>query len=380
MTERAWWDEDLALSISSYQKDHLAGAEACERILSGPLTPPSHIEECVRRNATWYLDPLSRIGGPVFGEPPYTGSRQITLGKDNIAKPDGWSLFNPSIAADSDTMRCIVRSSNYHIEESGRYVIHDDDGVIRTRNYIGTVSPELGFGDWLKLDTSGVVYGQKSYLVQGFEDCRLFRSMGRWSFSATVRDNHPQAVCQIAVADVDMYNECQNLRIVGDGRHHEKNWMPFTGSPAGPRWVYSLDPPKVVELLPITNQVWTINSPLYGPAVARSFKGGSQVVLMPRHGQRLCLVHESVDFDPGTVPRRVYQHRFCLLDNNAVLRKVSLPFCFEGRGIEFAAGLVIQGDSVIISYGVNDERAMLLRVPLAQVQSMLREPINYAYL
>ena len=377
MTDRAWWDEDLALTIDSYQKDHRAGAEACERLLSRPGLPP-HIEDCVRLNQTWYLEPLAAVRTGVFSEPPYRTAVPVTLGVHNLV-PDGWSLFNPSIARIGRDWRMIVRSSNYHIESSGRYNIHDPDGIIKTRNYVGIVTRSLELGDWYPIDTSAVDHDKLPYLVQGFEDCRLFELHDKWMFSATVRDRHPDGMCQIALVDLDVFNEATNLRVVSDPRRHEKNWMPWQGGAIAPTWVYSLDPPRKVEL--VGDQLWTTNSPLHGPYIARSFKGGSQVIWCPDEEDwdwsHLCLVHESVDFPEGTIPRRVYQHRFVGIDHNVGAAMISLPFCFEARGIEFAAGMIYdeEENSLVISYGVNDERAMLLRVPFEQVMAMMRGPL-----
>ena len=203
MTDRSWWGEDFERTISSYQKgSHAEGMEACERLLSDTKPLPPDIERFTRQNQTWYLMGSLAGVGNLFVEPPYSASFTLEIPKYR----GGWSLFNPSIAADNrGNLKIILRSSNYHIEKSGRYTIHDGE-VIRTINWIARIEPD-GDGWHLDsvatIDTDDVDQGRLPYLVQGFEDARLFYGDGTWQFLATVRDRHPDGLCQIARCSLD---------------------------------------------------------------------------------------------------------------------------------------------------------------------------------
>jgi predicted GH43/DUF377 family glycosyl hydrolase len=48
-------------------------------------------------------------------------------------------------------------------------------------------------------------------------------------------------------------------------------------------------------------------------------------------------------------------------------------FKFDGVRIEFAAGLVVDGTDVIISYGYKDVVAKLAKIKLAKVKKMIKE-------
>ncbi len=51
--------------------------------------------------------------------------------------------------------------------------------------------------------------------------------------------------------------------------------------------------------------------------------------------------------------------------------RISRPFIFQKRGIEFAAGLIRDGDDLVVSYGVDDKTAWLMRTSLNSVMEFL---------
>lgn len=370
----SWWDEDLELSISSYLNfsERDAGMEACERLLSRVGLPPD-VEQATRRNQTWYLDPLC-VPEAAFREP---GAYFVPVPFTFPVIP-GWSRFNPSIALGSKgEWRCIVRSSNYTIDGDGRYVIPpEDNGVIRTQNYLVDIESDLVAANPLPINTEQVDGDRVPYLVQGFEDCRLFWHDRAFHFSATVRDRHPDGTCQIAVCRLQK-NHVATMRLASGRRRHEKNWMPipFSWEWGSPQFLYSCAPTiRRSARAHGPNYYWTGRD---GPWVARSFSGGSQVVHVPHLGY-LAVVHEAITFDQKPVNatnRRIYQHRFVRFNVDFRVIQVSRPFCFHGKGIEFAAGLIVEDNDVIVSYGVNDAQAYLVRLPLEHVRAMLRDPL-----
>ena len=321
---------------------------------------PEEIELATRRNQTWYLKPIAATGSATFREPPYVTAREITF-----PVPEGWSRFNPSIAADPDgNLAMLVRSSNYTVDGEMRYTIHDDEEVIRTRvSLVDSIDPETSPSvDRYPINDLEPYQEEPVFPVAGYEDARLFWHDG-WRFSATVRDRHPRGVCQMVLCDLDG-EDVVGERILSGVQRHEKNWMPIAGM--GLLWLDSCHP---------TTQRF-VNGHFTGypaPWIARHFSGGSQVIDI--RGERLALIHEAIDL-PGANPARVYQHRFVSFHRTGTwIERISDPFCFHGRGIEFAAGMVLTGDDLIISYGVGDASAWLLRLPLEQALGMLRSPL-----
>jgi hypothetical protein len=86
-------------------------------------------------------------------------------------------------------------------------------------------------------------------------------------------------------------------------------------------------------------------------------------------GGRLLLIHEV-----SVQGLRYYLHRFVRVDPDWRIDRVSRPFFFRNRGVEFAGGATLthEGTDLLITYGVEDREAWLCRIPLAGVLDLLR--------
>jgi hypothetical protein len=75
--------------------------------------------------------------------------------------------------------------------------------------------------------------------------------------------------------------------------------------------------------------------------------------------------------------RRVYWHRFVLLDDVFSFRTATNPFTFFQPGIEFCSGLARDPftGQLILGFGVNDESAWLGFVDEADVLRALAESV-----
>jgi hypothetical protein len=103
-----------------------------------------------------------------------------------------------------------------------------------------------------------------------------------------------------------------------------------------------------------------------------SISGSSQVVQVAPNTY-LAVVHEA-RFIPGR-PTRYYQHRFVSFDRHGNLTKISPPFVFHDRTVEFCAGLAYfpAADRLLLSYGVRDCEAWMAWVDLDDVISFLED-------
>jgi hypothetical protein len=335
-----------------YCGEHDAGRRACERLMRLPLSAEK--EEKVRSNRTWYTRTLSDQG--VAAE--FT---KIDVPPARV----GWSLFNPSVVSHGDRLLVNVRSSNYRIDENGRYVIPPEDReAIRTFNCL--VEPGDGHARYWAAD-----YEASGFAVTGLEDVRLNSVEGELIASATIRNwADRDGTCRIGVGKLETFDRIQDLRChdTVSGRH-EKNWMPITGRR---EWLYSCSHEGRTCIVNECGDDWTVTAHAEAPLVARGFRGGSQLVEHPwAPGLWWAIVHE-VAVSGG---RRVYEHRFVMFDEGADWRitRVSQPFAFrETRSIEFAAGLAVSGqDTLVASFGVRDAEAWLAYVPIADVLNIM---------
>lgn len=353
-------EHDIALAIHSYYVgEHDAGRRACERLLSKPDLSPE-VEQMVRANRTWYTPTLDEL----------VDCRHHRI--DIEPAHEGWSLFNPTLLVHGDLVG-IVRSSNYQIID-GRYEMPaSDGGQIRTRNIL------VRFHDDLRVASARLItdpdYPATGYPVTGLEDCRLRHTKAGVGVSATVRDVGPfDGRARIATADLDLKTATLSGLLVLDGlnaQEHEKNWMPFVGDRDG--WLYAANfkgHTVTVDADATIPGAWQLSQRMAAPALARGFRGGSQLV--PMGLGWLGLVHEVAVVDG----RRVYEHRFVWLDERLSVARVSPAFAFrEKQAIEFAAGLAVVGNCthqrLVASYGVRDAEAWLCEISLSSMEGLL---------
>jgi predicted GH43/DUF377 family glycosyl hydrolase len=274
-----------------------------------------------------------------------------------------WPQFNPSIAADGDGFRMIVRTSNYRLEDG---VYHFEPGsVVRTINYVVALDAALRVTEVAVLEDASEGPPIHPASVLGYEDCRLLRVGDGWVATATVRDRNAEERDEIALLELDGAR-VSAVHIAGStpGRN-EKNWMPFTDG-GTLHFVYGLDPPAVLR--------WDAGSAsttvVAGDPVRERgrYRGGSQGVEVD--GGWLFVVHEAL----GWGAHRRYVHRFVLLDAEHRLVGVSPPFTFAHEPIEFCAGIAPRGGDLVLSFGIEDQEAHLAVVSRDEVIELLAPP------
>ena len=162
-------------------------------------------------------------------------------------------------------------------------------------------------------------------LVVGLEDMRLF-NVGHILFaSATVRqlrqDGLPEQVC----VEIASNGYLENMkRLTHEPLACEKNWMPIVDH--SHRWMYRAD--EITDGHGSNLKFdckWDIGA----------LGGGTQVI--PFHQGYLAIVHEARQI-PGR-PTRYYLHRFVSWDADFNIVKISKPFGFHEKTIEYAMGL-----------------------------------------
>lgn len=317
-------------------------------------TCPAEIRYSARTNLYWHTQPLSRYC------PSFKG-KQL-----HFKAPAGYTAMNPSVEVCNEHISCNIRCVNYTMDEHGRYMIGEKqcgDAPIDTRNFV------------VKLDADMNVNHPRELLwhrpppawdmVTGLEDIRLWRYHGHQWFSATVREQNAGGVCQMIQGklafDVDpKFMHVTEWKIISGVEHHEKNWMPINERSLTPAYMHRLD---------------TIIEPADGKTKndvnlhVGDISGSSQVI--PFNAGLLAVVHEA-SVDP-TNGKRTYWHRFAWFEKDGYLRRLSLPFVFYDRQIEFCAGLAAHPNhkDLIISFGVRDAEAHVATVAIEEVSRMV---------
>jgi predicted GH43/DUF377 family glycosyl hydrolase len=263
---------------------------------------------------------------------------------------NGWHPTNPSVCRHNDEIWCVVRTVNYELDQ-GHYEIDDPNGVIRTENYIGRLSAEYELIEphlMRDLDPSE----RYTSRVVGYEDVRIVSLGESLAASATVCDRDPDGRCLIAQLRLDD-GDVRRAVVQPSNQPHEKNWMPLAVDGAL-TWIYSLDPTAILP------------GPLHAcPFALDHLRGGAAIAI---DGKYLCVMHEVAKTDEG----RAYAHRFVLLDSEFRVIRISEAWVFAHYGVEFCAGIVQDGDDLILSYGVEDREAWVARVSMAEVLVSLK--------
>jgi len=313
--------------------------------------------EQARANLYWYLRPL--------------GEHLASFRPARLLFPDygGYVPTNPSVINHDGKPLILVRTVNYLITEEGRYAIRSPDGSdsgvdypICSRNYLVALACD-GIADRvIELALPSNLPPPAFHLVRTFEDSRLFEYQGNlWTIS-TVRELNSDGWCEqvLAAIEGDRYSD-QWTKVLPKQRVNEKNWMP---------WVRDGELCFVYRLGTLVNTSGEIIAQ-YEPSVdCGHISGGSQVVPIAKD-VNLAIVHEARPI-PGT-PRRFYQHRFVRLASDGRLLGWSRAFVFQDKQIEFAAGMALFGDKLLLSYGIRDREAWIAWVDLAEVLEFIED-------
>jgi hypothetical protein len=107
------------------------------------------------------------------------------------------------------------------------------------------------------------------------------------------------------------------------------------------------------------------------PPRYEGLRGGSQLVQVEADSW-LGIAHE-MRFHQGL---KFYWHTWYLTDARGRLKATSEAMKLAPNGIEFAAGLVVDGDRVVVSYGVDDMEAKIGETSLTAVMGLLQKGLR----
>lgn len=404
--------EEIAIA-GYYTRHRNESFDVCERMILDPEIPLS-MRDHIHRNEYFYIPQLKFdwfrnivIECPLIESP---------TDSENIKRYLG---LNPSILKEDFGYTMIYRTVNFtHNNEEGSYTSMDTDGLIRTRNYLVKLNMLLKVLSAYEI----VETTQRTHhptRVLGLEDCRIFKMGSRYYFTCTTCDTNPNKVPQITLCrlarqpkerspfhkkvgeqeisyetgtiEVDMFVPLQG----SDPTKCEKNWLPFEDG-GSISIIYGWSPLRVISPDLKTGECKDIVShetkhedgSLYDLS---RFRGSTSPISfeMPIPGAiedpkkkgkttqagYLVVVHEVIFRHRNNRQfRRHYVHRFVWLDKSFQIQMFSRPFYFEKTETEYCCGLCHEHnrDSVLLTAGINDCRAVVFSVSNERVRAMLR--------
>ena len=280
-----------------------------------------------------------------------------------------------------------LRRASYRLREDGSYEWQDEHRRLNSETYVVQCDDLLNITDWKLVEDHGA-RNRANIGRQGLEDARIFHSgtslFGLWSAldgaelnlpgyvdeKVTFRPDWSRATNTMVLGQIDS-SRVTRLHVIPSphGRGREKNWMPavddgrifFLYSP-GELEVYSWHD-GVLDFIHRRKKVLSELS---------DWSGSSQVIRWNEGW--LCICHYA-GRNIKTSFRQIgpfYFHKLLYMSRDWDIIATSKRFFFERRGLEFCAGLEINGDHVVVSYGVNDSSAVLMKISNLQIQGLLR--------
>lgn len=262
--------------------------------------------------------------------------------KFSCTTPYPYHVSSNSITKIKDGYLCNMRAINYIYTSDGDYISKDNDGIVRTDNYIMHVDDHFNISQCRKLICNqGLVHPCH---IMGMEDVRLF---GEKYFLCTRLDattNHVPCVC-LGTIDGDM-------KILKPNNNTEKNWLPMYDNEHICNVIYSFEPLTIYSLDVQTGETNKIMEEKMNNYDLSTFRG-SAVPIKYKNGW-LMTVHQVYYHK-----KRHYYHRFLWLSDDYKSIKYSNSFYFHKIGVEFNLGIAHHEKGLIVCYSVDDANPML---------------------
>lgn len=307
---------------------------------------------------------------------------------------NGTGTFNPSIYNDNGKLYCNIRHCQvtiYHSELNKfehqwgplSYLNPENDVTLTTTNYFCTINKDLMIDTAYKVNFSEL-NSKPMWEFIGLEDCRVFRWDDKLYLCGVRRDTTTNGEGRMELSEIELnfqndadwaVKEISRFRIPAPGKNDsycEKNWMPILDMPY--HFVKWCNPTEVVKIDPVNKTCETVFLGNYTPQ-RLDYRGGSQVLTFGDH--RMALTHQTNLFksDAGR-KNAVYRHNFVIWDKDWNVVLYSEPFSFFDTHIEFCTGMALDGNDLLISFGVQDNAAYILRAPMTFITEFLNETIS----
>lgn len=302
---------------------------------------------------------------------------------------NGTGTFNPSIYNDNGKLFVNIRHCQVTIFHSEKgiyehqwgplaYLNPENDITLTTTNYFCELNDDLTMKKIHKVDFSNFNEKPKWEFI-GLEDCRVFRWDGKLYLCGVRRDTTTNGQGRMELSEIELTDdgvkEISRFRIpvpnagtdVNAISYCEKNWMPIIDKPYHfIKWCSPVDVVKAhIDTKTCTTEILSKSIINFG----KDQRGGSQVIPFGNDGDHICITHE-VDLFKSENGNKdaTYRHKFIRFDKNWEVVSYSNSFSFMNAEIEFCAGLAEFGDDYLITFGVTDNAAYVLRCPKSLIE------------
>ena len=272
-----------------------------------------------------------------------------------------YPIFNPSIIKLKNKVYFISRCNRLKSKEN----FYEYNGI----NFIHECNANLKASKITLLDDTLL----KKNLMDGFnglEDIRLFiwhKSI--WGIGASVyyKDTYDANFCREFTCN-QLLIKIEDNKIIEFydfkspfNQNKEKNWIPVVKDKQL-FFLYSISPLVVLKFH--NKKLAIIKSDSMHNLNQIHIRGGTTVVKLA-NGRILGVGHKAPLLSFGSI---FYRHLFYILDDKFNLKMLSKEFFIEKKGLEFPLGLLLNGGSIIMSYGsFKQDMSMFCKFPLLKL-------------
>jgi glycosyltransferase involved in cell wall biosynthesis len=306
------------------------------------LLGTGHHRENVISNYQFYVKNLKDVGGLLTSK-----VMNETVERTVRGKLDTFKSSSPCIIPFGDGYVMNIRYVNYNLDKQhGSYSYRHDDQKIITLNKYVMLTRDLTVRKehWLdKVHRTDIRY-------LGVEDVKIFFHDGEVRFLGTVQDEEGRP--RVGGGVYNLKSDVLVPEVYPSPLNNgcEKNWVHFH---------YNGELKTIYQWSPIT--VGTIQDGAFVaqqkvedvPPFFRDVRGSTNGVIV---GNELWFLGHIVGYSS---PRQYY-HLFIVLDAKTLqVKRYSNMFKFDGEKIEYALGLVVEDDRILISYSRWDAESVL---------------------
>ncbi len=270
---------------------------------------------------------------------------------------DNFTSSSPCIIPYGEGYMMNIRYVNYTINGGGGYDFKHEDGKITTLNKTVWLNRDLTV---LKESWFDAVHNE-SLRYQGVEDVKIFAHNDSVLFLGTCQHPDTGAITMgLGNYAFEMNKLIPDIKSSPSGRDCEKNWCYFQTGASELRILYEWSPLTILNTdLSVAKRSGSV------PAFFRDLRGSSNGCAF---GDELWFLCHMVQY---STPRHYY-HILVILDATTLeYKRHSILFKFHDDCIEYALGLVVEAERILISYSRMDRTSAVLALPHTVVDSEL---------
>lgn len=262
-----------------------------------------------------------------------------------------YNACNPSVIECNHKLLAVYKGVSHDLKTSG---YQDHHGGFSRQNYIAEISSDFQIEKTLFVEDRHIRSNPDA--LNGIEDLRLFKWRNAHYVLGAARNvtkkTTKMVLCQLSGSYFDL------VGFLPSRQQTEKNWMPWVKEDEL-FFIYHSDPHEILKF--DGKDISNFKKPLM-PVQLRTQFGGSCV--MPLNKNFIGIVHRKTQ-------TLNYTHTCIIYGPDFEVVAISPEFKFESERVEFCCGLALLGDQIILSYGIWDSQAVLIKLPLADFFDVL---------